>query len=471
MIDTSVIAQSTSAPAIDAPVAAGDVFFDELFITTLHGQEIDLKNFVIQLQLYEDLFSNVLKGTIIINDALNLLSKAPIVGGEYLSVQFRTPGYGTIPEDIIQKTFAVCGISDRMFDNDRQQFYTLHFISIEGLNDNTTTLSTSYSGATDTLVQKIYDEKIAAPRWFKGGSFSSAKTSLAISGTPHASHVRMVVPYWTPLKTINWITARALGKENKGPNFLFYESNKGFYCASIEDLIGRQRSTGVIYGEYFYSHAQIRNQVSGNFTYRRSDVDRQYQIVGAQRFPSYLDILKYQDSGYLASTLYTHDIILKQFKEWTWDYPDQFDTFQHLESYTASGNQIIPKKGGKRPFHSEIIRDSSSYRTLRTKSFRMFDDVGDPKFEDWALQRNSLLNEISNIRLELDVMGRTDIEAGQLIYYHYPNSTDKSLNDQAPFDPLLSGLFLITAIRHTFTPGRHSMRLEVVKDSFTNTVG
>lgn len=470
MIDSG-IAQINPNVVVDAPIAAGDVFFDELFITTLSGLEIDLKNFVIQLQLYEDLFSNVLKGTIIINDALNLLSKAPLVGGEYLSVQFRTPGYDTIPEDIIQKTFAICGISDRMLDNDRQQFYTLHFISIEGLKDNTTILSTSFKGSTDAIITKIYNDKLLSPRWFKGGSFTKVQTSLTVSGTPHSSHVRMVVPYWTPLKTINWVTARAQGKDNKGPNFLFYETNKGFYCASVEDLISNQRNAGAVYGEYFYSHAQIRNNSDGNFTYRRPNVDRQYQIVGQQRFPSYIDILRMQDSGYLASTLYTHDITLKQFKEWGWDYSAQFDTFQHLESYSVSGNQIISQGNGKRPFHSQIVRDPSSYRTLRTKSFRLFDDIGDPKFENWALQRNSLLNELSNIRLELDVMGRTDIEAGQLIYYHYPNSTDKTLNDQAPFDPIMSGLFLITAIRHTFTPGRHSMRLEIVKDSFQTPVG
>lgn len=463
-------AVATERPSPETVMSAGDVFYDELFLTTVYGQQIDLKNFCIQMTLYEDVFSNVMTGTIIVVDAQGIISKAPLVGGEFLSVQMRTPGFAKQTGEMIRKTFTVYGVSDRMFDNDRQQFYTLHFISVEGIQDNVTLLSKSLSDTTDVLVSQIYNNYLQTPRWFDRGDFTTETTDLVISGSPHSSKVRMVVPYWSPLKTINWLATRTLGTQNKAPNFLFFESNKAFYFASIEDLIEEQRNKGILFEQYFYSQSNIRVE-EGNYTYRRPNIGREYQIVHNQRFPNYINLIQSQDTGYLASTMYTHDLVLKQYKEWLWDYNTNFDTFKHLEDYTVSGGTVFTKAQHKTPFHSQIARNASSHRSLRTKQFRMFNNFTDPKYESWVLQRNSLLNEASNIRLELDVIGRTDAEVGQLIYYHFPSGTDKLVNTQQTFDPVLSGLYFVTAIRHTFTPGKHQMRYEVIKDSFKQTVG
>ena len=467
---TQEFSKGTATPSVENVQTAGDVFFDEMFITTVNGQQIDIKNFCVQMNLYEDIFSNVMTGTIIIVDALGLITAAPLVGGEFLSIQLRTPGYGKTPNEMIRKTFTIYGISDRILDGDRQQFYTLHFISIEGMQDNVTLLSKGYQGATDALVSQIYNDNLKTPRWYTQGDFTSEQTDLIISGTPHATTVRLVAPYWSPFKTINWISTRTLGQKNKGANFLFFESNKAFYFSSVEDLIEGQRNAGMLFEQYFYSHANFRTETNG-YTYKRPDISRDYQIVARQRFPTYIDLIKNQDSGYFSSTMYTHDILLKQYKEWTWDYGNNFNSFQHLEGYAVSNGNITSSKTNRPPFHSKVAKSPVTYRCLRTKQFRMFDDFADPKYQDWALQRNSLLCEISNIRIELDVMGRTDAEAGQLIYYHFPNATDKNQNAPVPDDILISGLYFITAIRHTFTPGKHSMRLEVVKDSFKTAVG
>jgi hypothetical protein len=468
---TTEFAQGNVAGAPDVTQSAGDCFCDELFITTVNGQELDIKNFNVQLTLYEDVFSNVMTGTIIVADAQGLISKAPLVGGEFLSLQYRTPGFDTSPQNVIRKTFVIYGISDRQFDNDRQQFYTLHFISIEGMQDNVSLLSKAFNGSTDTLVSKLFFDYLQSPRWYKNGNFTTDTSNLVVSGGPHASSVHMVAPYWSPLKTINWLAARSLGKQNKAPNFLFFESNKAFYFSSIEDLIEQQRNSGIIFEQYFYSQANYRDETPG-YTYRRPNIDRQYQIVFNQRFPTYIDIIKSQDSGYLAATMYTQDLVLKQYKEWTWDYLSNFNSFKHLEDYTVQGNNITSSPQSlKPPFHSLTPKNSTSYRSLRTKQFRMFNDFDDPQYQNWALQRNTLLQEASNIRLEIDVAGRTDAEVGQLIYYHFPNGTDKPFNTDTPFDPVLSGLYFTTAIRHTFTPGKHAMRYEIVKDSFKQSVG
>lgn len=84
---------------------------------------------------------------------------------------------------------------------------------------------------------------------------------------------------------------------------------------------------------------------------------------------------------------------------------------------------------------------------------------------------SNILN-LSNYNLEIVVPGRTDVEAGSLMYIDLPDTgplddSDKSADN---FDPLISGNYLITKIHHKINAlSRHSMIMEVAKDSFTYT--
>ena len=69
--------------------------------------------------------------------------------------------------------------------------------------------------------------------------------------------------------------------------------------------------------------------------------------------------------------------------------------------------------------------------------------------------------------MEITVPGRTDIEAGRLLYFDYPALGGKAEGDtsQDQQDPLYSGYYLITAIHHKVNKNEHMMTMEIVKDS------
>jgi len=136
-------------------IHAGDYKIEQLLITSPSTEATaDITDFMMEINLYEDLFSFCMTGNVILADAANLISNLPIVGNEFITVKFRTPTLEDSPENVIQKTFQVYAIYDRILNDDRSQFYNISFISPEGYENQTTVVGKSYNDSTDAVVKK-----------------------------------------------------------------------------------------------------------------------------------------------------------------------------------------------------------------------------------------------------------------------------------------------------------------------------
>lgn len=142
---------------------AGDVDIESLTIISATGTKLDVKDYLVELNLYEDLFSNALYGTIQLSDSRNLLKELPIIGNEVLIVKVKTPSF----TKSIDKQFRIYSITDRSIVRDQStQLYTLHFCSQEVINDSITPLYKSFNGRIDEVVKKIYDDYLKSPRTY-----------------------------------------------------------------------------------------------------------------------------------------------------------------------------------------------------------------------------------------------------------------------------------------------------------------
>jgi hypothetical protein len=83
------------------------------------------------------------------------------------------------------------------------------------------------------------------------------------------------------------------------------------------------------------------------------------------------------------------------------------------------------------------------------------------------LIRNFSMAEIDNSAIEITVPGKTDVDLGLLVRLVFPKTDDKSSEPdiQDLEDPFVSGLYMITAIRHTVSNGKHDMVLRLMRDS------
>jgi hypothetical protein len=461
---------SENIQTVEQVNVAGDILIEQLFLTT-HTGELDLKNFFMQLELNEDIFSPVLTGHLMIGDAAGLIGTIPILGGEAITLHARTP---TLPDNesfAFKRSFIITGISNRGFTTDREQYYILDFMSPEGVKDNNTKLSQVLIGTPDKVVGDLFEKHLGTSRYISTSVPNSPKTGLVLINAPYGPALKFIAPYWSPLKIMNWFATRSVSSSGKAPNMLLFESNKQFYFTSVEDLIQIQRNSKSLFNQYFWSDSAVRDPEAGGFSYVASDIGRQYSVIQDIRIDKYVDILKAQDYGFYASTLLTHDIVLKRYREFTWDYHANFNTYNHMEDYRVKGDTVVSESGNHQTFRSDTPRNPSGHRALHTKHFQMFNDIKDTLVEQWAVQRNSLLYELSNIRVNIQVPGRTDVEVGRLVYVHFPLGTDRRAEEETNYDPYMSGIYLITAIRHTITMnGKHNMTMELVKDSFRQPV-
>lgn len=477
-------AASNSAQQISSGMQKpGDVIIDQIFLHTVTGVAIDLKPFFMEINLYEDIFSPTLHGNIVIRDAVNLIGRTPIIGDEILTINVRTP-FQEVPavddfNNKIHKSFSVYAVKDRKLNNDREQYYQLFFCSVEASADNVFRVSEKFSGTTSELADKIFTDYLTIPRIIDSkenlshDKTSDQNTPLYITDIPHKSHVTFVPPMWSPIQCLNWLAKRSIGANLESPTYMFFETTKAFYFASIESLITAQIEDNSIFCDYVYHPNLDELQTT-------SALSRGYSTVEAIKFLTNLDVIQSQDLGHFASTVFSYNLIKKEYTAYTYDHGFNFDKFNHMEDYTIavdesnSTNTFSLDRGKKfnMLFPINVLRSGEGKMFISTVNPGVLDsteDSVDLHPETFIAQRNSALMDLTTMRLQLTVSGRTDIEVGRLIKFYYPSVGEKPQQTDESFvwDVLISGLYMITAIHHQITPLSHKMFVEIAKDSYS----
>ena len=129
---------------------AGSVNIQEIKLISSNNVVIDLEEFLVEINLYEDIFSSHLYGDMFLTDSRNIIDQLPIIGEEYFNLTFFTPGFDTFK---IKKTFRVFRLSNRQIVRDNStQTFVLHFASIELFYDMLLPLYKSFTGKITDLV-------------------------------------------------------------------------------------------------------------------------------------------------------------------------------------------------------------------------------------------------------------------------------------------------------------------------------
>jgi murein DD-endopeptidase MepM/ murein hydrolase activator NlpD len=455
----------------------GDVSFKTVEIQSVNGEVLDIKNFIVELNIYEDIFSNALQGVLIVVDSKELLSGLPLVGDELLNLWVQTPSFGDEYGESIKKTFSIYSIKNRMLNADREQMYALYFCSMEAVSDNITQVSKKYEGTTDEIADKLYTDYLKQKRCF-GGIDNKDETPMVIADTPHEGKIAFVANMWSPFRCLNYVAQRSIGAKQKSPSFLFYETTRQFYFTSIDNLIKSQLDDSSVFAEYVYLQKPVNPEtnLTGGITFDTSKpgLDKGFNTVSDIRFNEQVDILKSQDQGRFASTTTIFDIMIKEATNAPHDYSYSYPDIIHMENYRIENGKATfdEKSKDNMTYPANVTRSALSKRFFRPVHRKVLttsdDELLDYAPDKWLGMRQSVLEDISGLRMHITVPGRTDAEVGKIINFKYPkvgDSADKS-DPKNHWDPFLSGVWMITAIHHKMTPVAHNMILEIAKDSF-----
>ncbi len=439
---------------------AGDVLIEEISLVSAAGFSLDIRSFLVELNIYESVFSPVMSGNMVVSDSLNLFKELKLIGEEYLIIKLRTPTFDDV--DIIQKTFRVYSITDRKLVDQNTQGYILNFVSYETMKDLVNPLFKSFSGVISDVVAKIYENELSVSRTLviDGNTVKDPDTRTPLNILNEtANSVKFVSPGWSPIKCINWLCSKAIPKSGKACNFLFWETNKSFYFGNIEKIFELAKSNPHLsIGEYRHAPAGVLDV---------DDLNGKFFIIDSLSIPKTHDTLSSLKNGFLHNRILTLDLMNKSYKYTDYDHTKKFKEYVHS---MGSDAEVIP-------YYTESSlrnsRNNFKFYPVQSGLYTDFKDNVNEKMVDIFGNRLSNMLELRNFKLEINIPGRTDVEVGSLINV---DLTDTSPVDDSDFtnnkrDELYSGRHLITKIHHKINPARHSMIMEIVKDSLTNYVG
>ena len=397
-LQTGIDSSVTSNRDYRSPVVAGDFRLLEATILSPSNPEnkviLTSANLFVQLELFEDLFSNVIKGTFVFQDTQGYPELIPIIGDETLLITYTTPsGEGTKVKltkdssddlDPLSKSEEVFKSRFKVYDivavetGERHKIYKIFFVSEEYIFSTKMKVSKGYKGKRYSEITKDIMKKI------NKNILKDFQKKLFIEETVTPQNV--MIPNWTPFEAINFCASRSisgeiLGKDAEsadpttppipvGSLFVFYEKlGTGFFYQSIESMIlNQKKQKNVPMYQYVPKSAGGRseNTAVGFFA-----VD-QYEVKSSFKT---LENLGY---GMYGSKLIAYDPIRMKYDVVKYDYYDKSN-----DPTTESHND---QTGSTQLQENPTERKDDSQRVFANF---MATDIGSDKKQNKTISQNS----------------------------------------------------------------------------------
>ena len=442
---------------------AGDYDLNNVFLHSHMGDLIDIKKMMVELNIFESIFKNALTGSIVIADAQNLIAKLEINGTERISFKLKTPG-SVDPRSMIDASvetghpFYVYKITDRRSIAPGTLLYTLHFASREFMRNLRTKVSQTFRGNIAYQVIKIMMDE----------NYLDSKKEISYEPTGNINDV--VIPNMRPFDAINMIAKKSLPEKSGGVGYYFYETTKGVYFRSWDNMV-------TVKGSQIRDTKQIFRYMPMNIddSTIENKIEHDYQSVESYRFVNnFHDIAANTVMGTYAHKAITYNFYDKSYTPSTYDYRYEYGRTKHTD-FTGRGGL------GKYAVAAESAVDTDNKRVgdypesrislLPTTQFLHGDsDTGagygldvaqdGPKFIQGVSQRAQIENGTT---LHMVVKGQSYLEPGDIIEFKLLSIDEKNPDGQP--DPQYSGKYIITKIRHQVNDVKYTMAIECVKDS------
>lgn len=435
-----------------------DVRIQEVSII-VGGEIFDVQRLLLQINLFEDLYSNTLSGSITLVDSVNLIGNAPFVGQEQFKLVFETPGFPSAKK--LDLEFDIYKISDRNTGHTGDlthatQTYTLHFVSSAYFANKQNRIRQAYTNLTISDMVKTIGSQIG----------------IEIATEPTSGSQSFIIPGWNPFYAINWLANRARPATNPhAANYFFFEGLDGFNFMSLNHMVTRRPLVKYVYdiaNQRLLPNTAAPAAKSGNDRQIMPEIRimRNYQVIESGT------TLDRVDSGMYASKLITHDLVRKKFCTFDFAYFENFKQLQHIEDFKSDdqGKRIEQDARAFAGFSKHGDKIESAVRFYPKHSF-MHDGIADhDESQKWLLQRMSQLKAIEQLRLRVELPGDSNCRVGDVVIVEVPRPEFiKGYAYPDNRDPNISGNYLITNVHHIIELDNHRMIMELSKESLPPT--
>lgn len=410
-----------------------DVNVEKIRIFSAKGN-FDVSKLLVEMSFFEDMYSFVVSGYILLRDGRGIVEKLQLSGKEDIEIAFGKTKAG---KENVSKKYKIYSIPDRKpVGNQTSEYIKIYFCSKELFDSEQKKVTKSYKGKAihQIITDILLNELKVDPKRIDLQNFE--KTTGVYD---------FVIPTLKPFEAISWLStyAKPIKTGGVGADMLFFESKDGYQFRSISSIYKDQP-----YNTYTYD---IKNTEGQTF-------DRKTTSVLDYQFVKGFDALNEINSGTFVNRVLSFDPLNRMFNFKDFNYSkDKVDSLNRnsptdVTEYTdARGSLKLVVSNSNQKFNPTL----SDFKSVLSP------DVFVPENLRY---RTSQLSAANYTVLKIRVPGDTGLTAGSTIVFNIL-SLDYTEGKRG-LDKFYSGKYLVTAVRHIVqSQGVFQTILEITKDS------
>jgi len=410
-------------------------------ITLSTGEQHDLKEMVVEISYFEDIYSFCVSGFLMIRDGLGLIELLRLNGTEIITLKFdKYKNTKTPPKYLVAYT-----IKDRRpVGNLNGEFYKLYFCSEDLLSNQQMSVSKSYKGKDISyMIKDVLTNEL------------QCKTPISYI-QPTLGYYNYIPPMIKPFEVVSELCNYAR-PENKsesgtvGADMFLFENRFGYNFVSLNTLMQQKP---VAYYRYEQS----------NLTAPEDKTQEDDSIIALEYVRSYNTLRELSNGAYSnkfiginATTGQTH---VKEF--------NYLKYLSQVPPENGSGVQASPTANEKPEGFIRVVPSNSGENTV---DYIKSNKGVTPDFymQETLSMRTSQLALANHTILKIIVPGNSLLTVGSTIDVGIYSIQMSGAKDQRTKDPVYSGKYLITAARHVLqSSGVYQTVLEISKNSKGN---
>lgn len=424
---------------------------------------IDLIAQVLNINLYESIFSNLLKVEVTVGDHIGLFTNFPLTGEEVLTVRYKTvKDMRKGPVEKIHDLYFFIESYDhiQISDSGHENAFIIKATSIEVFEATRKRVQKGYEQkAVPEMVKELFEEFISAPtkRTFPG----YVQPPLIMDNNDLLPQT-IVIPNVHPFAGIRVLSELAVSSTPKKHTYMFYQTLNNFKFETIQGMFADSRSG-----------ASRRLAFKNKYVYNAMDVDiredsplyNEGRLVTNLHIHQRINTFEKMTHGYYHNNLAEINIAQKAiWNEHTKISDGKVGTIYEHPLNTPDFIDAVEIKEG---------RDEESNRTKYVLTSRNEHDIDFPIMptrERWGPDTTSSI-ALGQIELTITIPGTNLFSAGDLFYLEIPETHGFNGGNELGEDDLISGFFLITEVKHLLKVGGfHSTVMRISRDSYKESI-
>ena len=260
-----------------------DYILEKAIVTSsafVEGAEVDLRNVITDIEIYEHLDKPYLTGNVLFVDDAGVYNSVDFSGMEKLTLSFVLPGPDQKP---IEKVFIIEKTLKNARANDNAAAVVFHIIEEHAFNSTLINVNKAYTGKPVDIIKKIITDNL--DKEFSTPILPDAQQSI-----------KAIIPNLHPIEAAKWIRDRATTIDGVPYYFFSTLANSKLHIVALDEMLRTQPDPKA------YVYSQMAASLAAS-----SGIDDQAYLIQSFKSKTNDEIISLIKKGFMGSQNYYYD--------------------------------------------------------------------------------------------------------------------------------------------------------------------